>query len=116
MDSSWPALPLTLWQDTKDTLQLYAQIVGKIRMVLTPPEPQWAHVTFYVTTRGLTTSPIPYHSDTFQITFDLIAHQLSIDRSDGQSRSFALEPVSVAAFYDRIMSSLGDLDIPVSIP
>jgi hypothetical protein len=116
MDSLWPALPLTQWQDTKDTLQLYTQIVGKIRMVLTPPEPQWAHVTFYVTSRGLTTSPIPYHGDTFQITFDLIAHQLSIDRSNGQSRSFALEPVSVAAFYDRIMSSLGDLDITVSVP
>ncbi len=115
MSESWPSLPLAQWQDTKDTLQLYTQIVGKIRMVLAPPEPQWFHVTLYVTSRGLTTSPIPYHGETFQIDFDFISHKLIVNKSDGQVGSLNLEARSVAKFYESVMSLLADLGINVHI-
>lgn len=115
MAQSWPALPMASWQDTKDTLQLYAQVVGKIRMALAPPEPEWAHVTLYVTSRGLTTSPIPYGPDTFQIDFDFIAHALYVHRSDGRTQNLKLEPRSVAAFYENVMSIMQDLGIEVTI-
>jgi hypothetical protein len=111
----WPALPLAQWQDTKDTLQLYTQIVGKLRLALTPPEPEWAHVTLYVTARGLTTSPIPYRGDAFSVDFDFIAHELVIARSDGRVKRLALTPRSVASFYDAVMSLLAALDISVAI-
>ncbi len=115
MPQSWPSLPLAQWQDTKDTLQLYTQIVGKIRMTLAPPEPQWAHVTLYVTSRGLTTSPMPYHGETFQIDFDFIAHKLIVNKSDGQVGNLNLEARSVARFYECVMSLLADLGISVHI-
>lgn len=115
MSQNWPALPLAQWQSTKDTLQLYTQVVGKVRMVLAPPEPQWSHVTLYVTSRGLTTSPMPYRKRTFQIDFDFIAHKLLIASSDGRTRTLNLEPRSVASFYDCVMSLLSDLDISVTI-
>jgi Family of unknown function (DUF5996) len=115
VDERWPPLPLAEWQDTKDTLQLYLQIVGKIRMVLTPPEPQWAHVTLYVTSRGLTTSPIPYERGTFQIDLDFISHVLTVNRSDGRSQKLDLSARSVASFYEKLMSLLAALGISVNI-
>jgi hypothetical protein len=74
----WPALPLEAWRTTCDTLHLYTQIPGKIRLALSPPEPQWNHVVLYVTSRGLTTSPIPYQGRIFEIAFDFIMHKLVI--------------------------------------
>jgi hypothetical protein len=114
-ESVWPALPLAQWQDTKDTLQLYTQIVGKLRLALAPPEPQWAQVTLYVTSRGLTTSPIPYRGGAFSVDFDFIAHELIIARSDGRTQKLALGPRTVASFYDAVMSLLRSLDIDVTI-
>jgi hypothetical protein len=110
-----PALPLDSWLATKNTLQLYTQVVGKLRLALSPPEPEWAHVTFYVTARGLTTGPMPYRGRTFQIQFDLVAHELVIDVSDGGRETLALEPRSVADFYNDIFALLEELDILVDV-
>ncbi|MDQ2818503.1 MAG: DUF5996 family protein [Candidatus Eremiobacteraeota bacterium] len=115
MNDHWPVLPLEAWKDTCDTLHLYAQIVGKVRLALAPPEPQWAHVPLYVTARGLTTSPMPCAERTFAIDFDFIAHKLLIGASDGQTRSIELKPRSVADFYAQVMEALRDLAIDVSI-
>lgn len=103
---SWPALPLDSWQPTYDTLHLWTQIVGKIRRTLTPLVNHWWNVPLYVTTRGLTTSPIPYAGRTFEITFDFIDHKLRIDTSEGETKLLALRPVSVAQFYRELMEAL----------
>ena len=111
----WPELPLGAWQDTHATLHLWLQVVGKIRLARTPWLNHSWHVTFYVTPRGLTTSSIPYGHRTFAIDFDFAAHALAMVTSDGARAGFALEPMSVAAFYARIqreISKLG-LDVPI---
>jgi hypothetical protein len=112
---AWPALPLEAWQDTYDTLHMWTQIVGKIRKTLTPLVNHWWNVTLYVTARGLTTSPIPYGSRTFEINFDFIDHQLEILTSDGLTKQIALAPKSVAQFYQELMESLHALLIDVHI-
>jgi Family of unknown function (DUF5996) len=111
----WPSLPLEAWIDTSHTLHLWTQIVGKIRMVQSPPLNHSWHVTLYVTPRGLTTSPIPYGARTFEIDFDFIAHRLLIRASDGGTADFALEPQTVAAFYRRLMDEMAKLDLHVDI-
>ena len=94
---------------------MWTQIVGKIRLTLSPWTNQSWHVTLYLTSRGLTTSPIPHRSDTFEIQFDFIDHQLLIDKSDGARQRIELRPQSVAEFYRLVMKSLTDLDLPVTI-
>ena len=94
---------------------MWTQIVGKIRLVLSPWTNHSWHVTLYVTSRGLTTSPIPYGSYTFEILFDFIDHQLLIDKSDGARRTIPLKPQSVAEFYRTAMKTLSDLELPVTI-
>ena len=111
----WPALPLESWQDTYATLHLWCQIVGKIRMVQMPWINHSWHVPFYVTARGLSTTLIPYGHRGFEIDFDFFDHRLRIAGSDGERRSFALQPMSVAAFYRKLMRALGELDIEVPI-
>jgi len=111
----WPDVPYKEWRDTKDTLHMYTQVVGKLRLALSPPEPQWAHVALYVTARGLTTGPIPYQERVFQVDFDLIEHELTISSSDGGVHRQALEPRPVAAFYDQVMKGLRSLGIDVRI-
>lgn len=109
-------LPLEAWKASKDTLHLYAQIVGKIRMEMFPPLNHWWHVTLYVSTRGLTTRPIPYDGGTFEIEFDFIEHVLRVSTSLGTSSEFALHHgLSVANFYANITARLTALDINVSI-
>ena len=112
---AWPALPLEAWQDTYATLHMRTQIVGKIRKTLTPLINHWWNVTLYVTARGLTTSPIPYGSRTFEINFDFIDHKLEILTSDGQTKQIALAPKSVSQFYQELMESLHSLGIDVTI-
>ncbi len=112
---SWPALPLAQWQDTYETLHLWSQIVGKIRMVQTPWINHSWHVPLYVTASGLTTSLIPYGTRGFEINFDFINHELRINTSDRGSTAFKLQPMSVADFYAKIMEQLRDLDIDLSI-
>ena len=111
----WPALPFAEWKDTAITLHMWTQIVGKIRLTLTPWTNHSWHVTLYVTSRGLTTSPIPHGVCTFEIQFDFIDHQLLVDKSDGARRKIELKPQSVADFYRTLMRTLEDLDLPVTI-
>jgi len=111
----WPSLPFAEWKDTAITLHMWTQIVGKIRLTLTPWTNHSWHVTLYVTSRGLTTSPIPHGVCTFEIQFDFINHQLLVDKSDGARRKLELKPQSVADFYRTLMRTLEDLDLPVTI-
>ncbi len=111
----WPSLPLNEWKDTAATLHMWTQIIGKIRLSQTPWINHSWHVTLYVTSRGLTTSPIPYGLKTFQIDFDFIDHKLVIETSDGNVRLLDLRPRTVADFYSQVMSSLKSLGIDVAI-
>jgi hypothetical protein len=111
----WPSLPLEEWKDTYATLHMWTQIVGKIRLVQSPPINHWWQVPLYVTSRGLTTSPIPYQTRAFQINFDFIAHQLLVNTSDGETKTIALAPRSVADFYRKLMAALRALEIEVEI-
>jgi hypothetical protein len=111
----WPSLPFAEWQDTAMTLHMWTQIVGKIRLTLSPWTNHSWHVTLYLTSRGLTTSPIPHDSSTFEIRFDFIDHELRILKSDGAGRMIQLKPQSVAAFYRNLMKALQDLDLAVTI-
>jgi hypothetical protein len=94
---------------------MWTQIVGKIRLVQSPWVNHSWHVTLYVTSRGLTTSPIPYRTRTFEIEFDFLHHQLLIQTSDGRTGTLPLEPQSVATFYRRLMEEMEKLDVPVVI-
>jgi hypothetical protein len=111
----WPPLPVSAWQDTRDTLHLWTQIVGKVRLALAPAVNHWWHVPLYLTARGLTTSPMPYGSRTFQIDFDFIEHRLQIEVSDGRRDGFALTPRSVADFHAEILGRLRGLGLDVRI-
>src|SRR4051812_24379248 len=91
---AWPALPLAQWQDTRDTLHLWTQIVGKVRLALAPAVNHWWHVPLYVGARGLTTSLMPYGSRGLELVFDFHAHQLAILTTEGERRGIALEPRS----------------------
>ncbi len=114
-NDAWPSLPLDAWADTYATLHMWLQIVGKIRLRCSPPlNHQW-HSALYVTARGLTTSPIAYHSRVFEIDFDFIDHRLTIDSSDGRRGVIALEPQPVAAFYRAVMAAMTRLELPVPI-
>ncbi len=111
----WPSLPLDAWKDTYATLHLWTQIVGKIRLAQTPWINHSWHVTLYVTSRGLTTSPIPCGSKTFQIDFDFIDQRLSMQASDGGSRHMELKPRPVADFYSVLFKNLRELGIETAI-
>ncbi len=88
----WPALPYEAWRDTCQTLHMWTQIVGKVRMELSPFLNHWWHVTLYVTPRGLTTSAIPYHGGTFDVTFDFLEHNLFMRTSEGTTKALPLNP------------------------
>ena len=111
----WPALPLDAWKDTYATLHMWTQIVGKIRLRLTPRLNHWWNVPLYVNSRGLTSSPIPYQQRTFEVQFDFIDHNLAITTSDGQISQFPLRPISVAEFHRELMTTLRSLGIEVRI-
>ena len=113
--TAWPDLPYPAWRDTCETLQLWTQIVGKIRLVRAPWLNHSWHVALYVTPQGLTTSPIPDGARTFQIDFDFVAHALRISTSDGAEQRLPLVPQTVADFYAAVMTALASLDIHVAI-
>jgi len=115
ISNPWPELPTAAWRDTYATLHLWTQIVGKIRLTLSPWLNHSWHVTLYVTARGLSTSPIPDGARTFEIEFDFIDHVLRISTSDGERRQFALAGRSVASFYAQVMAELAALGIHVAI-
>jgi hypothetical protein len=112
---TWPEIPYEAWKDTKDTLHMYTQVIGKLRLALSPPEPQWGHTALYVTARGLTTGPVPFEDRVFQVDFDLIDHALSIAVSDGGTRRIALASRTVADFHAMVMEALRSLGIDVHI-
>lgn len=111
----WPALPLASWKDTLATLHMWTQIVGKVRMTLTPPTNHWWHVPLYVSARGLTTSIIPYGKSGFEMEFDFLAHQLVVHTTESKIKTIPLAPRSVADFYKETMSTLRALGIEVEI-
>ena len=115
LKSPWPELPTAGWRETYETLHLWTQIIGKIRLARSPWLNHSWHVALYVTARGLTTSPIPDGTRTFQIDFDLIDHALRVSTSDGAVRQFALAGHSVASFYAAVMSDLARLGIAIVI-
>ena len=110
-----PALPFDSWKDTLATLHMWTQVVGKIRLALTPLVNHWWNVPLYVTARGLTTSPMPYRECTLEIAFDFIDHKLLVETSDGRLVTLDLKPESVAQFYQSLMTTLSELDMPVKI-
>ena len=112
---AWPPLPLDEWQETYATLHMWMQIVGKIRLRLTPMVNHWWQVPLYVSARGLTTSPVPYGTRTFEIIFDFVDHTMRVETNEGARRSISLAPRSVADFYQEIMSALRSLNIEVAI-
>jgi hypothetical protein len=112
---AWPALPFADWKDTRATLHMWTQIVGKMRLALTPWTNHSWHVPLYVTARGLTTSPIAYEARVFEIDFDFVEHLLWISTSDGQTRTVELKPRTVADFYRELFNKLGDLGLQVRI-
>lgn len=114
-DAAWPSLPLAEWRATHDTLYMWLQIVGKTRLALAPAQNHWWHVALYVTPRGLTTTPIPYGTRTFQVDFDFIAHRLVVDTSEGATRERPLRPQSVADFYREYRETLAALGIAVKL-
>ena len=111
----WPALPYAAWKETRDTLHLWTQVVGKVRLALTPWLNHSWHVALYVTARGLTTSPIPWRGGSFQIDFDFIDHVLWVRTSEGHFRQLMLRPMSVAEFYEDLLIALRKLDIEANI-
>ena len=114
-DYLWPVLPFAAWKDTYDTLHMWMQVVGKVKLELCAFLNQWWEVGFYVTAEGLTTGMIPSPTGAFQITFDFIHHNLSIFTSDGRTKHMALMPRSVADFYLHFMTALKALGIEAQI-
>jgi hypothetical protein len=114
-DLDWPALPLEAWEPTRATLHMWTQVVGKVRLALSPYVNHWWQVPLYVGASGLTTSPIPCSGGTFEILFDFIAHDLLIQKSDGTAKTLRLAPKSVAEFYADVMATLHSMDIAVKI-
>ncbi len=111
----WPALPLDSWKDTYATLHMWTQIIGKVRLALTPLTNHWWNVPLYVTSRGLTTSRIPYGDKSFELRFDFLQHQLVLQGSDGYVQTLALRAISVAEFYQEFMQMLKSAGIQVKI-
>jgi Family of unknown function (DUF5996) len=123
----WPELTMPTWEATRDTVHLWTQIVGKVRMALEPAVNHWSQVPLYVSGRGLTTSLMHAESTSLDIEFDFIDHALVMRTTDGDTRTVALEPRSVASFYAETMGVLGELgvrvtflarpnEVPISIP
>ncbi|MFI4964094.1 MAG: DUF5996 family protein [Caulobacterales bacterium] len=109
--TAWPPLAYDDWADTASTLHMWTQVVGKVRMALTPPVNHWWHVPLYVDARGLTTSAIPVGGRNLEMAFDFLDHQLRIGCSDGRREAVALRPVSVAQFYRETTAALARLGV-----
>lgn len=111
----FPPLPLEAWEESKETLHRYAQVVGKVRMELSPYRNHWWHVTLYVTPSGLSTGPIPYRGESFEISFDLLDSNLVVRTSAGGGFAFPFDDLPVASFYRNLFAGLRTLGIEVSI-
>lgn len=114
-EEQFPPLPIEEWEDTMNTFHLFTQIIGKIRLKLFPKRNHWWHITLYVSTRGMTTGPIPYEDMIFEMEFDLIDHVLIISTSKDSERVIPLKGLSVSRFYEKVFSALSELGITVKI-
>ncbi len=114
-DERWPALPLEAWDDTRETLHMWTQIVGKLNVELAPFQNQLWHTALHLTSRGLTTRPLPFGGSVFQVDFDFIDHNLAISTGEGARKFIPLYPRSVAHFFDELMSCLKAIGIEVQI-
>jgi len=112
---SWPPLPLDAWEDTYRTLHMWTQVVGKVRLMKAPPLNHWWGIPLHLTARGLTTTPIPHGTRTFEIAFDFVDHRLDLATSAGNRERIPLEARSVSAFYREVMDALDRLGVPVRI-
>src|SRR4030081_1881718 len=115
LSETWPELSVKDWKPTYHNLHMWTQIVGKVRLELSPRTNHWWNVPLYIDARGLTTSPIPYGKDVFEIRFYFIDHKLIVDRCDGRRKVLTLEPRTVADFYSEFMSTLRSLDLDIAI-
>ena len=115
MTDDWPALPYSAWSDTRATLHMWMQVVGKVALAQAPPLNHSWGVAFQLTPRGLVTGLLQHDHRSFTIEFDFVSHQLRIDTSDGDHRTLALVPMSVAEFYRKTMALLSDMGLPVRI-
>ena len=113
--TSWPELPWSDWSDTLETLHLWTQVVGKIRLVNSPWINHSWSVPLYLSTRGLRTSLVPYGDEGFELAFDLIGHRLELSTTTGELRTLTLEPMAVAAFHERVLAMMADVGMPVRI-
>ncbi|MCU1461399.1 MAG: hypothetical protein JWO37_1474 [Acidimicrobiales bacterium] len=114
-EQRWPELALTAWADTRDTVHMWTQIVGKVRLALDSPVNHWWHIPLYVSARGLTTSLMHAHDRGAEIEFDFLNHVLVVRTTDNGTRTVPLEPRTVASFYDELMAALGELGIQVTM-
>ena len=114
-NETWPALPFTEWKETAKTLHMWTQVVGKVRLALSPWTNHSWHVTLYLTARGLTTSPIPFRDRILEIRFDFVSHELRLLTSDGGLKTIPLRAQSVARFFRAVMQALRELGIEVQI-
>ena len=114
-NSQWPDLPFAAWRDTCDTLILWMQIVGKVRIACTPLINHWWNATFHVTSHGLIAPAMAYRTRTFDVIFDFAEHRLRIEASDGRCETLPLQPMATADFYAGFMQALRRLDIDVRI-
>jgi hypothetical protein len=115
-DVEWPSIPVGSWEPTRDTLQLYLQVVGKVRMANEPLANHWWNVPLYLSARGLTTSLVPHRSGrSFEIVLDLVDHRLDVETTDGQVRSLPLEARPVADFHGSLLSMLDELGVTTEI-
>lgn len=113
--TAWPVLPLQEWEATRATLHMWTQVVGKVRLALSPHVNHWWEVPLYVSARGITTSAIPYGEHIFEIEFDFLDHNLAIRSSNGTTKFVPLYPRSVADFYREVMAALRAIGIEVKI-
>ena len=112
---TWPELPYETWKDTRTTVHMWTQIVGKVKLELCPFLNQWWEITFHLTARGFNTGLIPWQGESFEVDFDFIDHLLTLRMSDGRSKQMTLEPRTVADFYHLFMNALTSLGIEVKI-
>jgi len=113
--ASWPELPWQAWGDSLDTLHMWTQIVGKIRLALEPPSSHWWHAALFVTPRGLSTSAMPSGERLVEIEFDFLADRLRIEASDGGDAAVELAAGPVARFYADVMAALQSLELRPAI-
>ena len=115
VDAAWPPLPYDAWRESKATLHMFTQVVGKLRLACSPSEREWQHVALYVTVSGLTTGPVPAGDRLFEASFDLLHHRFTVATSDGQDVGFGLAGRTVAQFHEDVLEALGHLGMAITI-